>query len=166
MDWKQFNKKTPKFSFENLETTCRIVSLYDADTINIILPLIPNEHIGYRFACRLYGIDTCELRNSNEFLKSISQKSIMFLYQQITKKVLPDLSFAELSELIERDLDENVYLLKVKCYQFDKFGRILLDIFIDDTTVSNLLLHNKLAYEYTGKTKLTVEEQIKYFSDK
>lgn len=164
MDWIKFNKKTPKFSFENLETSCRIVSLYDGDTIDIILPLIPNEYIGYRFSCRLYGIDTCELKNSNEFLKGISQKSILFLYHQITKNTLPKLPFLELRELIEKDLNDNVYLLKVKCFQFDKYGRILLDIFTDNTTASDLLLENKLAYPYLGKTKMTIEEQIKFFS--
>jgi len=155
MDW----------TFEKLETTCRIVSLYDGDTFDIILPLIPTENIGYRFSCRLNRIDTCELKNSNEFLKNISHKSILFLYHLITKNTLPNLPFLELRELIEKDLNDNVYLLNIKCSQFDKYGRILLDILIDNTTASDLLLDNKLAYPYSGKTKMTIEEQVKFFND-
>jgi endonuclease YncB( thermonuclease family) len=165
MDWKTFNKKTPKFSFQDLETECRIVSLYDGDTINIILPLTTNDNIGYRFSCRLNGIDTCERKNTNSVLKQISEKSIICLYENITGKKLPkDKIFKDLEEIIEKDLDENVYLLKVKCYQFDKYGRILLDIFLKDNTVSKLLLDNKLAYPYFGKTKLNEKQQLDFFN--
>jgi endonuclease YncB( thermonuclease family) len=165
MDWKSFDKKTPKFSFDNLETTCRVVSLYDGDTINVILPLTVNGNIGYRFACRLMGIDTCELKNKNPFLKSVSEKSIIFLYNKITGKTLPDKPFADLKEIIESDLNDNVYLLKVKCYQFDKYGRILLDIFIGNETISSLLLTNKLGYPYIGKTKMTEQQQMDFFKN-
>ena len=53
----------------------------------------------------------------------------------------------------------------VKCYRFDKYGRLLADVYIDYNSIncksiSEILLSEGLAYEYDGGTKLTEEEQV------
>ena len=53
-------------------------------------------------------------------------------------------------------------LVKIECFEFDKYGRLLGNIYIDDKTknVSNILIEEKLAYKYDGSTKLNEEEQM------
>jgi endonuclease YncB( thermonuclease family) len=61
---------------------------------------------------------------------------------------------------IKTILDTDVYLVWVECCAKDKYGRVLANIYKnkDDTkSVSDILLDEKLAYKYEGKTKLTDE---------
>ena len=50
----------------------------------------------------------------------------------------------------------------VKCHDFDKYGRLLLDLYLDkdEKSISDVLLEEKLAYVYNGKTKLNEDEQL------
>jgi endonuclease YncB( thermonuclease family) len=64
---------------------------------------------------------------------------------------------------IKTELNNNCYLVYLKCYDFDKYGRVLGDIYKDensDESFSSILIKEKLAYVYSGKTKLTEQEQI------
>jgi hypothetical protein len=56
-------------------------------------------------------------------------------------------------------------LVKIKCGDFDKYGRLLAEIYTikndtQDISFSQHLLYNNLAYKYTGQTKLTESEQL------
>ena len=58
-------------------------------------------------------------------------------------------------------LNENVFVVYLKCLDFDKYGRLLAEIYThSDVSFSQHLLDNKLAYKYTGQTKLTETEQL------
>jgi endonuclease YncB( thermonuclease family) len=70
-------------------------------------------------------------------------------------------------DLIEK-LNKKCYLIKIKCGEFDKYGRLLGWLFNKDSvkTISieqsfnHILIKENLAYKYEGKTKLTEEEQL------
>ena len=65
---------------------------------------------------------------------------------------------------IKKILNNDVYLLWIKCYDFDKYGRVLGDLYLqkeDTKSISDILIEEKLAYVYTGHAKLSEEEQIK-----
>lgn len=67
-------------------------------------------------------------------------------------------------------LEKNVCMVCVYCKGFDKFGRVLVDMYPllddvhialanrDDNHFGKILLEEKLAYEYFGGTKKNEEE--------
>ena len=61
---------------------------------------------------------------------------------------------------------EGMYFVWVECLDFDKYGRLLANVYNlnteikSDNSFSSILLKEKLAYVYNGDTKLTEEEQV------
>jgi hypothetical protein len=65
--------------------------------------------------------------------------------------------------------EDNVYVVWVKCYEFDKYGRVLVDLFADEESpksFSQTLNEEHLAYTYQGDTKLTEEQQVEVLERK
>lgn len=133
-EWLLLKKDTQPeklFSFRGKTFLAKCVSVYDGDTITVKF-FYRRELITYKL--RLMGIDTPELRSYNELEKNLSQK---------IKKIVNDL-------LLNK-------IIKIKCYEFDKYGRILGDIYVytsqKEICLNEYLLSNKLAVPYDGKTK-------------
>jgi endonuclease YncB( thermonuclease family) len=79
------------------------------------------------------------------------------------RKRLFELVTKQTSDLSDSFLSDNVNLVYIKCKDFDKYGRLLGDVYRtdeDDKSFSEILMEEKLAYFYDGKKKLTEEEQI------
>ena len=160
-DFSKYNLyNTMSFNFENLKTQARCIRIYDGDTIFIVLNH-PGTQSYYKWSCRLNGIDSFEIKNTNTTLKNRAHLAQAFVYNFITKKSIPNgIKSEDIQKFIQDDLNNNVYLIDIKCGGFDKFGRILIDIIDGNLDLSNLLIQNKLAYPYTGKTKMTPDEQL------
>jgi endonuclease YncB( thermonuclease family) len=155
-EFKKYDNKTPSFTLNGKNTLGRVIDIVDGDTIKIIIPLFNSF---YKFTVRLNGIDTCELKSNNEENKKLGLKAKLRLIELIcndNENYLLDKN--ELKTL----LNNNVFLIYIKCYNFDKYGRLLCDISKNNKSkcFSDILLEEKLAYKYTGKTKLTEEEQL------
>lgn len=148
---KKYGKDTPLFSLESYSGYARLMwDLHDGDTLKVILPL-PNSKSYYKFIIRMDKLDTCEMTSKNEKCKELAVKAKNRL--------------VELTEF--KDDPEDVCLIWVECKKNDKFGRILADIKkyeSDPETFAEILKREKLAYHYTGGTKLTEEEQIELLS--
>ena len=82
---------------------------------------------------------------------------------ELIKKLSNSLSLSDEEKTL---LNNNVFLIYVKCYNFDKYGRLLCDISKNykSKCFSDILFEEKLAYKYTGKTKLTELEQLNELS--
>ena len=65
---------------------------------------------------------------------------------------------------IHEILDKDMVIVFVECLNFDKYGRLLANVFFDKINLSEYLIKHKLAYHYTGDTKLTEEEQLEMLS--
>lgn len=148
---------TKVFSLNGMETYARVVDIYDGDTMTCVLPLF-NDY--YKFIVRLDGIDTCEIRNKNANLK---QKGLL-AKKLIIDTLLPD-NKCEL-DITRNDLREylkkHVVIVWLKCLEFDKYGRLLGDVFVNkesDKSLSNVILDNKLGYIYNGGSKLEESQQ-------
>lgn len=131
------DKNTSLFNLNGTKCYTKVLHITDGDTIKVAIYLFNNY---YKFNVRLNGIDTCETKSKNDKNKELGIKA---------KERL-------------KDLIENK-IIWIKCYNFDKYGRLLADIYQDDQELksySDILLEEKLAYKYEGKTKLTEEEQI------
>ncbi len=126
--YKQTADNTDFFSITG-ELQGKCVDVYDGDTVTLILPV---RDIFYKFKTRLSGIDTPEIRTKN-----LDEKKQGY----ISKKIVSDLILNK--------------IVKVQCFGFDKYGRLLATIFINsiDTSVNEYLILGGYAVKYDGGTK-------------
>ena len=113
----------------------KVVKVYDGDTITIITTL-QNDGLVlstdlYKFNVRILGIDTPELKSKNA-----------------VEHELGILARNSLSELI---MDKVVRLENVS---YDKYGRILCHVFLDEINVSEWLVSKNHAVLYNGGKKV------------
>tara|TARA_B100001027_G_C16208199_1_gene303855 strand:- start:133 stop:573 length:441 start_codon:yes stop_codon:yes gene_type:complete len=134
---KNCDRKTKKFSLEGQTKLCKVVSVYDGDTCNVVF-----DHNGVinRWNVRMNGYDTPEMRPSKKLPNrdEIKQKAIL------SRDFLKSLIF------------NNEQLVYLKCGKFDKYGRLLGDIYInedDEESVNSLMIKTGHGYEYHGGTK-------------
>lgn len=133
IDWTHIDNFVKKFSLYGFNIECKIVSVYDGDTVNVVFPLnLINKNTTefYKFSCRLINIDTPEIRTDNEEEK----KRAYLIRDKLREKILNK-------------------VVKIKCYDFDKYGRLLIEIFYDDININNWLLENNYAKLYDGGKK-------------
>lgn len=155
-------ENTKSISLKNIFTPARVVDIYDGDTLTLIIPVF-NDY--FKFQVRLSGIDTCELKSHNIQAKQIAYKARNRLFELITGTTIDEtVTRKEIRELLHM----SVYIVNILCDDFEKYGRLMGWIFnptmIDNNinlSINYILVNEKLAYLYQGKTKLTEEEQIK-----
>lgn len=105
---------------------CKVVKVYDGDTIHIIAPLF--NGVISRFRVRLNGIDTPELRTKNQWEKKAGYIVKDMLMEKIGDKII-----------------------ELRNVSYDKYGRILADVILDDENINEWLLKTEWAFPYEGK---------------
>lgn len=135
MDWSNIND-APKFSkcVYQKEMEAKVVSVYDGDTIKAIFPLDGNL---YKWNCRLSGVDTPEIRTTSALEKQYGYSVRNILREKILNKVV-----------------------KLKCGDLDKYGRLLVEVIYDDCNINNWLIENNYAFAYDGGTKQSWSEYL------
>jgi endonuclease YncB( thermonuclease family) len=114
-----------------------VIKVYDGDTLTVATALWAGSP-WYRFSIRIRGIDCAEKTSSRASEKECAQ-----------------LAQARVAALV---LGQEVRLTP---YQQDKYGRVLCDVHLDvpldpssdSLSIGNLLLSERLAVPYDGKTK-------------
>jgi len=148
----------PLFSLNGLITYAKLLSNYDGDTGDILLNYNNNQPL--RMKARFSGYDSCEIkpslndpdRENKKKRAIIAKERLWFLCTNST------------------NLKENhKTLIKIKCGEFDKYGRLLILAFnidcniedpnLDDKTLFNLSINNQMiteghGYSYNGGTKI------------
>ena len=124
----------PELTFKNVFCKCKVVDVYDGDTITIIIAFEGNP---YKIKCRLSGIDSAEIRTKNLDEKTAGLIAKQWLSDQILGKKI-----------------------WIRCGDWDKYGRLLGEIFLEENTksINDVLIERKLAYPYDGKKKRKFEE--------
>lgn len=157
--FKTYDIKTPAWSLQGRTIWGRIVDMYDADTLTLILPL----QSGYfKFSGRVYGIDTSEMKSKLSENKLNAHKARNRMLQLCN---VPDISLekAYTRKEVQSILAKDVYLVWIKCGDWDKYGRLLVQVYKNDTDIKELgsiLIEENLAYPYFGETKLTESQQV------
>jgi endonuclease YncB( thermonuclease family) len=158
------NNNTPEFSLGSMVLQGCVLSCYDADTCTIALPLFDNI---FKFTCRLNGIDTPEMKPRKdkigrdneiiwakkaraELLKMVCNENVSYLFDNLDIK----------KEEINKILEENKKIITVKCNMWDKYGRLLVDLYNNEDTLlqksfNNMLVEKNMAVAYNGGTKIT-----------
>ena len=151
-DFKQYGGSTPSLSINGLKCYGRLIDIYDGDTVKVILPTF-NSY--YKFTIRLNGIDTCEIKCKDKILQENAIKARDRVLELLTNNKIN--TKKDIKNLLESD----VFLVWVECLNNDKYGRILANIYKDKNekkSISEILLEEKLAYSYEGKTKLSNDD--------
>ena len=163
--FRKYDGNTAEFTLNGLKTIARVVSIYDADTVKMIIPIMG---CFFKFNVRLLGIDTCEMKAKGLKNRELAVKARDRLFEMVTGCV-PDPTWKKKD--IEAYLNDDVYVVWIECEDYDKWGRVLAHIYPsiteDDSgtgrkSFSQCLIEEKLAYAYQGETKLSEENQIKY----
>lgn len=128
-------ENTSFLSFNNKKYIAKIVYIYDGDTMHIIFKEF-NKY--FKWKCRINGVDTPEIKTKN-----IKEKNFAIKIRDILKE-----------KLLNK-------ILTIKCFEFDKYGRLLIDVVIpkqitdlnNEIMLSEWLIQNNYAYKYNGGTK-------------
>jgi len=126
------------FTYENISTVAKVVSVYDGDTCRIAFGYPSNDDDAeiIMLSCRLNGIDTPEIRNKNLEEKQLAIEARDYL-----------------KEMVMNDGQ----LVYVVFYKNDKYGRPLVDIYIDEMLrhcVNDKLIDSGYAKLYNGGKKI------------
>lgn len=119
------------FTLKDQSKYCKVIDVYDGDTVTIIFRF---ENEFYKKKMRLNGIDTPEIRTKDIKEKRIAKEAKNYLSELINNKIV-----------------------WIKFDDWDKYGRLLGTIYLDNTEKENVnekLIKSGYAYKYTGGKKL------------
>jgi micrococcal nuclease len=130
---------TEEFTFPI--TGGRVIKVYDADTITIASKLPYDQSPLYRLSVRLRGIDAPEIKGKgiSDEEKEVAKVARDFVYNLVINKYV-----------------------RLENIESEKYGRILADVYVDNIHVNDLLLKERYAVKYDGKTKIKPVSWLKY----
>ena len=123
-------------------TKGKVIKVYDGDTITIATQLPYHKSPFYRFSIRLLGIDCPEIRTSNKIEK-------------------------EVATIARQRVEELIYnkIVTIENIQKEKYSRILATVKYKNKDISDILLKERLAVPYNGKTKICPENWMSYWKN-
>lgn len=116
------------------DTTFRCVEYvknYDGDTITVNLPSV-HPLFGKLIAVRIAGVDAAEIKSQTECEHEVALKTQSFVENKLRAA-------------------QKITLLNA---ERDKYFRIVAEVIVDDKSLGQDLLHEGLAYPYSGGTKI------------
>ena len=119
--------KVPKFSLKDNIYEAKVIQVYDGDTITAIFKFADKF---FKWNCRLDGIDTPEMKSKNVNEKSRAIEARDFLREKILGKIV-----------------------QLYCKDFDKDGRLLVDVKYNEDLMNDLMIKEGFAKAYFGGTK-------------
>jgi endonuclease YncB( thermonuclease family) len=146
----------PAFTFAGSIHPAKVVSCYDGDTFEAVM------HIGdklWKFDCRMLGYDSPEIKPlktapNREAEKAAALRAKIALLTFLCDGVDSTRQYTnkELDELVKR----NKKVIELHCKEFDKYGRVLVEVPNTDvgSTVNSWMITNKYGYKYTGGAKI------------
>lgn len=124
---------TPEFGLKNVRGWCKVVKVYDGDTLHIIMMI---DGVPKRIKCRLSLIDAAEMTGETEEERAFAVKG------------------KDMMESLVRDK-----LVWALIKGTDKYGGRYVTILYPDqtekveTSFNQIMLNEGLAYKYDGRTK-------------
>ena len=151
---KILNNDIPFFTLDGQIFQSKIVDIYDGDTCSIVIKL-DGKYLKFKLRC--LGYDSPEIKpplNTEDRIQLIDLaiKSRNYFISRVTNcdiDLLKHYSKKEIKELIMN----NTKLVTLKTHGWDKYGRLLGEIFIDGININNEMVEKKYAYKYDGCTK-------------
>lgn len=135
----------PLFSLNGYETEAKLLSNYDGDTGDILFIYNNNP---MRMKARFIGYDTCEMKPSLKDLQRDDKKKRAIEAKQRLWYLCTNTN----------DFKENhKTLIKIKCHDFDKYGRLLITAYkfnsSNELSINQQMIDEGHGYVYDGGTK-------------
>jgi len=114
---------------------CKVIKVYDGDTITVASKIPDTNLPVYRFSVRLRSIDSPEIHGETTAEKDLA--------------------------IVARDaLNKLIYgkIIVLKNLGTEKYGRILADVYVDNLHVNKWMLDNNYAVPYNGGKKMRPAE--------
>lgn len=132
----------------------KVVDVYDGDTCTVVIYLFDNLT---KFKLRCLGYDSPEMKpplsseNREEIINNAVKARNYFISKVTNIKLLDNHHYSkdELKEVFKI----NSKLVKVKSHGWDKYGRLLGEIFVDNVNINEDMINNNHGYIYNGGTK-------------
>jgi endonuclease YncB( thermonuclease family) len=144
------------FSLNGQTILGKVVEIYDGDTCKIILAINNNLQ---KFNCRLLGLDTPEMKppinKPNRETEILNAHKCRNRLIQLTTSCDCQIDSILKKTEVNTLLKSNKLIFTVKCHEFDKYGRLLVEL-IDNNiekTVNQILINEGYAKSYDGGTK-------------
>lgn len=146
----KYDISTSSFTLNGIKTYARLVDVYDGDTMTCVFPIFGDNY--FKFNIRLNGIDTAEMKSEFKNIALDARHKILNYLCEDIYNLNVDCHRSDIQDFLKR----NVITVWLECHDFDKYGRILGDIYKSKETISlsNVLLNANLAYKYNGGKKL------------
>ena len=138
---KQTTDDIPLFSFDNIQCFAKIVNIYDGDTFKACITYRGKV---IKINCRALGYDSCEMKprldipNREEHIKKARE----------AKEKFRELTTTETG------------LVFIHCHKFDKYGRVLVSVYLNkqdiqnpDLTINNKMIQTGHGIPYSGGKK-------------
>ena len=134
-------KNTHYFTFKGQSHICKCVSVYDGDLITVVFDTkIVNGDVGPYYKHRIHLIgDIPELRTKN-----LDEKKMRIMVRDIVR---------------EKILNK---IIHIECDEFDKYERLLVNVFIGGENIKELVVDMKYAYKYGGGPKQDIYLNLKH----
>lgn len=125
------------FSFNGQSFIGIPTNIYDGDTLSIIFAF-DGKLVKYR--CRALGYDSPEM------------KPLLSNPNREEEKRLASAAKNRFIELLSKHPDKNI---SIKCHEFDKYGRVLVEIWnrVDSTSINSIMIQEGHGKVYTGGKK-------------
>ena len=140
---------TPKFALPR-EMPCKVVDVYDADTCQVAVQLFGPDAPPSRFAVRLIGMDTPEIRSRNALEKRAAKAARDELLRIVLGATEPETMTRKKSRAT---LGESRRLFRLESAGFDKYGRVLGRLYDGDFCVNDAVVARGFARLYAGGTR-------------
>lgn len=135
-----YNDTTP---FTPPLSLCKVIKVYDGDTITVAQKFPYKNSPIYRFSVRLKGIDCPEIKGQNADEKECAQLAKQF----VSDKVLNN-------------------IVELKHIATEKYGRVLADVYYKNDNLRDLLIEEHLAVAYDGGTKRAPTSWMGFYNDR
>lgn len=123
-------------------STVKVVKVYDGDTVTVAGQIRAMDGF-YKFSVRLRGIDCPEIRPKKVGNWKDEKIAALEVRDCLAKKI-------------------NGLLVELRNVEYDKYGRLLAHVYLDDECISDWLVANRMAVEYNGGTKKSPKNWLTY----
>lgn len=155
--------ETPYFSLDGVKSWCRVVDVYDGDTLTLVAPYKDKSN-AIKISVRLLGIDTCEMKSRLSENRDKSLRARNRVIQLLTGRQ-EQITVRTYRKDIQQIFKDTLCIVWVEFQGMDKYKRVLAHVYpasctsANSESISNILLREGLAFEYFGGTKLNEDEQ-------
>jgi len=151
---KNLDNSVPLFDLKGNTYSAKVVDVYDGDTCTIVIYL--NDGFT-KFKLRCLGYDTPEIKppkdtENRDQLIDMAIKSRNYFISRVTNCHF-DLNQHYSKNELKILMLTNTKLIKVKSHGWDKYGRLLGEIFINNQNLNQEMVAKNYGYQYDGGTK-------------